>query len=181
MFSRIPNWLTGLRIAIIPVFVLLLYLPYPEARWWAAGLFVIASITDFLDGWLARKWNVESSFGRFLDPIADKLLVAAALLMLVHTGEANTIPAILIISREILVSGLREYLAELQVPMPVSQLGKWKTAAQMAALILLILGAKGTGLEITEYAGRTLLWIAAALTVYSGYAYLRAGLKHFPS
>lgn len=181
MLQKIPNYLTALRVAVIPLFVVLMYLPGGSARWWAAGLFVFAAITDFLDGYLARKWNAQSSFGRFLDPIADKLLVAAALLMLVHGGEADVIPAIAIISREILVSGLREYLSEIQVPMPVSTLGKWKTALQMAALVLLILGVEGTGLMLVEWLGRGLLWISAALTLYTGYAYLRAGIRHFPS
>lgn len=181
MLQRIPNYLTAFRIAIIPPFVLLFFFDSGAARWWAAALFVIAGITDFFDGYLARKLNAQSSFGRFLDPIADKLLVAAALVMLVRSGEAHVIPAIAILSREILVSGLREFLAEIQVPLPVSKLGKYKTALQMLAIFLLILGVKATGLAFTHWLGEAALWLAAGLTLYTGYAYLRAGLKHFPS
>ena len=178
MFKQIPNWLTGFRIVIIPIFVLTFFFEGRGANLFAAMLFIIACITDFLDGYLARLWKVQSSLGRFLDPIADKLLVAAALIMLLHENRADVIPALLIISREILVSGLREYLAEIQVPLPVSRLGKWKTGLQMGALVLLIAGTEGTGLALTEWLGRIALWISAGITVYSGYAYLNASLKH---
>lgn len=175
---KIPNLLTGFRCAVIPVFVATFFF---DSKWMnqsAAALFIIACITDFLDGYLARLWSVQSSLGRFLDPIADKLLVAAALIMLMYKGRADVIPALLIISREILVSGLREYLSEIQVPLPVSRLGKWKTGIQMGALLLLILGEKGTGLELTDWLGRIALWISAGITVYSGYAYLKASAQH---
>jgi len=177
-FQKIPNALTTFRMAIIPLFVALFFFDSKTASQLAALLFLIACITDFFDGYLARLWNVQSSLGRFLDPIADKLLVAAALIMLLYQGKADVIPALLIISREILVSGLREYLSEIQVPLPVSSLGKWKTGIQMGALVLLILGEKGTGLELTEWLGRIALWISAGITVYSGYAYLKASAKH---
>ena len=176
--QRIPNTLTAFRLAVIPVFVATFFFDSKLANQFAALLFVIACITDFFDGYLARLWSVQSSLGRFLDPIADKLLVAAALIMLLYKGRADVIPALFIISREILVSGLREYLSEVKVPLPVSRLGKWKTGIQMGALLLLILGEKATGLELTEWLGRIALWISAGITVYSGYAYLKAGLKH---
>lgn len=178
MLKQLPNALTAFRLAVIPLFVLLFFFEGKGVSQFAAFLFVLACLTDFLDGYLARKLQVESSFGRFLDPIADKLLVAAALIMLLYKGNADVVPALLIISREILVSGLREYLAELKVPLPVSNLAKWKTGIQMGALVLLILGAEGSGLALTEWLGRIALWISAALTVYTGYAYLRAGLRH---
>ena len=178
LLQRIPNILTAFRLAVIPIFVVTFFVDSKASNQFAAFLFIFACITDFLDGYLARLWQVQSSLGRFLDPIADKLIVAAALIMLLYNSKADVIPALLIISREILVSGLREYLAELKVPLPVSTLGKWKTGIQMGALILLILGETATGLALTDWLGRIALWISAGITVYSGYVYLRAGLKH---
>ena len=181
MMKRLPNILTFSRIMVIPVLVASFYAGGKLAHWLAAGLFLFASVTDFFDGYLARMGEVQSSLGRFLDPIADKLLVATAIVMLVSfggIGKYDVIAAVAILCREILVSGLREYLAELRVSLPVSKLGKIKTAVQMTALFLLLLGEKGSGLVYTEYLGRSALWVAAILTIVSGYAYLKAGLGH---
>ncbi len=142
-------------------------------------LFVIAAVPDWFDGYFARRYHQISRFGRFLDPIADKLLVAAALVMLVdnHTlRDVNVLAAMIILAREILVSGLREFLAELRVSLPVSALAKWKTAVQMVAIAALLVG-DATSTYVTQ-AGIVLIWIAAALTLITGYDYLRTGLKH---
>lgn len=181
MLKNLPNLLTLSRILVIPILVASFYAGGKLSHWLAAGLFLFASITDFFDGYLARMWAVQSNLGRFLDPIADKLLVATAIVMLVcfgGIGKFEVIAAVAILCREILVSGLREYLAEIRVSLPVSKLGKVKTAVQMTALFLLLLGEKGSGLAITEPLGGIALWIAAILTVISGYAYLKAGLAH---
>ena len=179
MLLNLPNILTLSRIAIIPVLILVCYfIDGLLSHRIAAGLFLIASITDFLDGYLARAWHMQSNFGRFLDPIADKLLVGALIVVMVDTSKADVLPAIAIICREILVSGLREFLAELHVSVPVSKLAKAKTAVQMTALFFLLLGNKGSGLEYTDLLGRGTLWLAAILTVVTGYAYLKAGMRH---
>jgi len=152
------------------------------ARWVALWIFIIASITDFLDGYLARIWNQTSNIGRMLDPIADKLLVASILLLVAadQTIAGWSIwAAITILCREILVSGLREYLAALKVSVPVTRIAKWKTTVQLVAIAFLLAGPAGD--EIFPYTTKTgigLLWIAALLTIYTGYDYFRAGLKH---
>lgn len=151
-------------------------------RWVALFIFAIAAITDFFDGWLARLWSQQSSLGRMLDPIADKLLVASCLLMLVADGTIQGLwiwAAIIILCREILVSGLREYLAELRVSVPVSTVAKWKTALQLFSLGFLVVGPAGDEvLPHTVDIGLWLLLIAALLTLYTGYDYFRAGLRH---
>ncbi|MGE4281752.1 MAG: CDP-diacylglycerol--glycerol-3-phosphate 3-phosphatidyltransferase [Magnetospirillum sp.] len=150
-------------------------------HWVACGLFVVAAITDWFDGWLARSWNQVSAFGRFLDPIADKLLVAAVLFMLVAFGRVSPwseLPALVILLREILVSGLREFLAEIRVGVPVTRLAKWKTAFQMVALSLLLLGNVPPLTLPVQEAGEVFLWVAAVLTLVTGWDYLRSGLKH---
>lgn len=175
--KHIPNYLTGLRIAVIPLLVAVYYLPGSMGHYLAAGLFVLAGVSDFLDGYLAREWKVQSAFGRFLDPIADKLLVATILILLVDVRiihDWHILPAMAILCREVLVSGLREHLAELKVIVPVTKLAKWKTAGQMLAIFLLLLGN-----TIPIWIGLALLWLSAILTLYTGYAYLRHGLKHF--
>ena len=182
MLTNLPNILTLSRIAAIPVLLGLLYLHDPMMRWVGLGLFVLAGVTDYFDGYFARHWNQVSPLGRFLDPIADKLLVASLIVMLVATGDIAGLvvfPAIIILCREILVSGLREYLAEFKVPMPVSSLAKWKTAIQMVALGVLIVGEEA-GPEVLPMGaiGDTGLWIAATLTLITGYDYLARGLKH---
>ncbi|MGF1608250.1 MAG: CDP-diacylglycerol--glycerol-3-phosphate 3-phosphatidyltransferase [Kiloniellales bacterium] len=181
MLTSLPNLLTLSRIIVIPPLVVLLYVEWPWARWIALLLYVGACVTDYLDGYLARHWEQVSGLGRFLDPIADKLLVAAVLMMLVANGtvlDLNILPALVILCREILVSGLREYLAEIRVPMPVSRLAKWKTMIQMVALGVLVVGASGPAdIPVTEV-GIVGLWIAALLTFITGYDYLHRGLQH---
>src|SRR5262249_15336297 len=157
---------------------------WPETawlRWVALGIFIAAGLTDFLDGYLARVWSQQSRLGQMLDPIADKLLVSAVLMMLAadHTIASYSLcAAIVILCREILVSGLREYLAELKVPVPVSKVAKWKTTLQLIALGCLIAGPSGDeivrGVTTT---GLVLLWLSALLTLYTGWDYLKAGLK----
>jgi len=170
------------RIVLIPVIMATFYIPGPEARWIAAGLFAVAAVTDYLDGWLARKLQVVSDFGRFLDPIADKLLVAAVLLMLAGFDRLSgpaLIAAVIILFREILVSGLREFLAGRNVGMPVTKLAKWKTATQLAALPLLLVGnAASLGGIPLNWPGEGLLWIAALLTAQTGAIYMLQGLRH---
>ena len=180
--QNIPNYLTVLRIAIIPLMLMVFALPDGLGNILAAALFITASISDFFDGYLARKWKVQSSLGRFLDPIADKLLIAAILILLVDARIIHgwhIVPAIGILCREILVSGLREFLAELKVVVPVTKLAKWKTAVQMGALFFLLLGPVTPAWLGGEYGGLILLWIAASLTLYTGYNYLKYGVKQF--
>ena len=158
---------------------------WPElygVRWAALGVFAVAAITDFFDGYLARAWQQQSSLGRMLDPIADKLLVVSCLLMLVADGMITGIfiwAAVIILCREMLVSGLREFLAELRVSVPVSTVAKWKTTLQLLAIGFLIAGPAGeVVLPGTIHIGNSLLVISAALTLYTGWDYFRAGLKH---
>jgi len=152
-------------------------------RWLALALFTVAAITDFLDGYLARMWSQQSSLGQMLDPIADKLLVAACLLMLVADKTISSWSlwaAIVILCREILVSGLREFLAGLRVPLPVSTVAKWKTAMQLAAIGFLIAGPAGERLlPGTTTIGLCLLWLSAILTFYTGWDYMKAGIRYF--
>jgi CDP-diacylglycerol--glycerol-3-phosphate 3-phosphatidyltransferase len=180
---NLPNVLTYGRVIAVPVLVVCMF--WPEEfwmRWTAFAIFTLAGITDFFDGYLARAWSQQSTLGRMLDPIADKLLVAAALLMLVadRTIQSWSIwAAIVILSREILVSGLREYLAELRVSVPVSTVAKWKTTLQLLALGFLIVGPAGEHiLPGTVMIGLVLLWVSALLTLYTGYDYFRAGIHH---
>ncbi|HEY8351800.1 MAG TPA: CDP-diacylglycerol--glycerol-3-phosphate 3-phosphatidyltransferase [Sphingomonadales bacterium] len=181
MTFHLPNILTLSRIVVIPVFIGAFYIDPPIGNWIALGLFVAAGITDFFDGYVARSQNLVSAMGRFLDPIADKLLVATAIVMLVATRRIEglaILAAVVILCREILVSGLREFLAELQVSVPVTRLSKWKTTAQIFALSFLILHkAAPWGLPAAEI-GTALLWIAAILTIYTGYDHMRVGMRH---
>jgi cardiolipin synthase len=175
------NVLTLSRIAAIPLVVACFWLDKGWSQWISMALFVLAGITDYFDGYFARRYHQISRLGRFLDPIADKLLVAAVILILVaeHRLTGWTIlPALIILCREILVSGLREYLAGLHVSVPVSQLAKWKTLLQMLALGFLILGDGGAPAWPISLIGEIGLWAAAALTLVTGYDYLKAGLKH---
>ncbi|RAI39710.1 CDP-diacylglycerol--glycerol-3-phosphate 3-phosphatidyltransferase [Rhodoplanes roseus] len=191
----LPNLLTYGRIAAVPLVVACMYGQIILEggiwlRWVAVALFIAAAITDFLDGWLARSWGQQSSFGRMLDPIADKLLVSSCLLMLTADGTIigwSLWAAIVILCREILVSGLREYLAELQVSVPVTRLAKWKTSLQLVAIGFLLAGDAGDALVATKYyvgfplvtlTGLLLLWVSALLTLYTGYDYFRAGIHH---
>lgn len=179
MKKDLPNWLTYSRIAVIPLLIVAYYLPWRWSDWLAAGLFLYAGITDFFDGYLARAWQAQSSLGKFLDPIADKLLIATALLLLVGDQRADILPAIAILCREILVSGLREFLAELRISVPVTRLAKYKTAIQMIAIFLLLLGKSGPAFFPTLMVGDVLLWAAAILTLFTGYIYLKTGIKYF--
>ena len=177
----LPNLLTYSRILAVPAIAVALYLDHSDqGKFIALGLFLFASVTDFFDGWLARRLNLQSNLGRMLDPIADKLLVAVVIVMLTHQQTVsgfNIFPAIVILCREILVSGLREYLAAAAVSVPVSNLAKWKTAFQMTALGFLIVNDAGREIFIYTFeAGIIFLWIAAGLTVYTGYDYLRSGI-----
>ncbi|MCH2394545.1 CDP-diacylglycerol--glycerol-3-phosphate 3-phosphatidyltransferase [Oceanibaculum sp.] len=189
MLTSLPNLLTLSRIAAIPALVALLFFDAPLYRWLACGLFVLAAVTDYFDGYFARTMGQISAFGRFLDPIADKLFVAAALLMLVHAervSELSVLAVLVILCREILVSGLREFLAGTAASLPVTWLAKWKTGIQMVAIAVLIVGEAGNGvlnplLPIVlpiQTIGEVLLWLAALLTLITGYDYLRAGIRH---
>jgi cardiolipin synthase (CMP-forming) len=186
---NLPNMLTYARILAVPMVVLCFFLEgrlqsSDFARWTALAIFIAASVTDYLDGYLARAWQQTSNIGRMLDPIADKLLVATCLLLLAADTDRTIAgwslwAAIIILCREILVSGLREYLAALKVSVPVTQLAKWKTAIQMVAIAFLLLGPAGD--KMVPYwtqIGIFLLWVSAIVTLYTGYDYFRAGAKH---
>lgn len=174
--QRLPNLLTISRIVVIPLMMAAFYLPAPMSHVFVTLFFLYASVTDFFDGWLARRWQAESALGRFLDPIADKLLVAAALVYLVADGRADALPATIILLREVLVAGLREHLMEKSIPMPVSRLAKYKTAVQMVAITLLL--AAPLLPEVAMTVGKYALWLAALLTAITGGDYLKTGLKH---
>jgi cardiolipin synthase len=187
----LPNILTCARIAAIPVVIGCIFMQIKDGplwlRWVAVAIFIAAGITDYLDGYYARVWNQQSAFGRMLDPIADKLLVASCLLMLAADGTINgwsLWAAVVILCREILVSGLREYLAALRVSVPVTKLAKWKTTAQLIAIGFLLAGQAGDealpaamGPAIT-LVGTVLLWVSALLTIYTGWDYFRHGIHH---
>jgi cardiolipin synthase (CMP-forming) len=189
---NLPNILTYGRILAVPLVAgLLLWtdkahamtgLGVEAARWVALGIYVVAAITDFFDGYLARKWQQQSALGKMLDPIADKVLVAVILLVL--CGDqilrgGHVWAAIIILAREVLVSGLREFLGQLRVSVPVTQIAKWKTTVQLVAIGFLIAGPAGdTVIPGVTWVGVIGLWVAAGLTLYTGYDYFRAGLRH---
>lgn len=179
---NLPNLLTYGRIVAVPLVAGFLMWDTYAARWIALAIYVAAAITDFFDGYLARKWQQQSSLGRMLDPIADKVLVSVVLLVLAASPilyDGHLWAAIIILSREVLVSGLREYLGELQVSVPVTQIAKWKTTVQLVAIGFLIAGPAGdTIIPYVTEVGLALLWIAAGLTLYTGYDYFRAGIRH---
>ena len=189
MLTDLPNMLTLSRIVAIPLLVILVALRRPETDVLAAALFTLAGITDWLDGKLARTRRQLSDFGRMLDPIADKLLVGATLMLLVGFGRlpvAGIYPAIVIMLREILVSGLREYLAQMRIGLPVTRLAKWKTGIQMISLGLLLLGDDGAhaiwlGFLPVFAVGGAMLWAAALLTLVTGWDYVTAGMRHVMS
>jgi len=186
MKIKIPNYLTIGRIIIVPVFVVSFYLPGFYGDIITFALFVVASFTDFLDGLLARMYKEESKLGELLDPIADKIIVAAALILLVMDGTIKNyevIAAIIILTREILISGLREFLAKGRIKLPVSNLAKLKTFLQMFSISILLTGETGNKiLNFQDYNAQTigiiLLWFSAFLTLYTGYDYLRKGIDH---
>ena len=182
----LPNILTYARVAAVPLVAGLLFWPdEPWARWTALAIFIAAGISDFFDGYLARAWSQQSSLGRMLDPIADKLLVSAVILVLAANQTISGVTlwaAIVILCREILVSGLREYLAELRVPLPVTALAKWKTVVQFIALGFLIAGPAGEAvLPGAVTIGVVLLWIAALVTLYTGWDYMKASYDNVGS
>jgi cardiolipin synthase len=185
----LPNLLTYGRLAAVPVLVFSFFIETYASRWLSFAVFIAASVSDFFDGYLARAWKQQSAIGRILDPIADKLLVATALLLLVSErtiGGWSLLAAIVILTREILVSGLREFLAEVSVSVPVTRLAKGKTTMQMIAIGFLLIGPVGdpllkyyfVDLGLFTYTGLLLLWVSALITLYTGYDYLRAGLRH---
>lgn len=182
---NLPNILTFFRIAILPVIIGLFFVAGAWAAWTALGLYTIASITDFLDGYLARSMKTESTLGQFLDPISDKIFIASLLVTLVGFDRLQgiwIIPAIIILVREFLIAGLREFLGPQNIQLPVSRLAKWKTTVQMVALGFLVVGDYGdVVLPNTLTYGQWGLTIAAILTVITGWAYLKAGLKHILS
>jgi len=186
MKIKVPNYLTIGRIIIVPVFVFTYYLPGFYGDIIPFTLFVIASFTDFLDGLLARMYKEESKLGELLDPIADKIIVATALILLVMDGTIKNyevIAAIIILTREILISGLREFLAKGKIRLPVSNLAKAKTFLQMFAISMLLTGETGNKIiNFQDYNAQTigiiLLWLSAFLTLYTGYDYLRKGIDH---
>ena len=183
----LPNLLTLSRILAVPILVFLLWRPSPVDYGVTFILYCVVGVTDYLDGYLARAQGLTSRLGQFLDPIADKIMVAAVLIMLISSRKSNPIPeiaglhiiaALIILLREIIVSGLREYLAGLQVSVPVSALAKWKTTFQLVALGALILGGALPQLPWVHEVGIICLWAAAALTLMTGYSYLRTGIRH---
>lgn len=197
--KKIPNFLTTFRLVIIPILILSFYIPGMVANLVAAALFALASITDYFDGYFARHLKAESNFGKCLDPIADKLIVIVAIVMLINFSNDDIyilIPGLVIICREVLVSGLREFLAGFNVSVPVSKLAKLKTAVQMVAITGLLLGENGSSytlyyllsgwhemglkfviVDFVVFASRILFAMSAILTVVTGFAYFRAGIR----
>jgi CDP-diacylglycerol--glycerol-3-phosphate 3-phosphatidyltransferase len=183
----LPNLLTLSRILAVPILVFLLWRPAPVDYAITFVLYCLVGATDYLDGYLARAWGSISKLGQFLDPIADKIMVGAVLVMLISSRKENPVPeiaglhiiaALIILLREIIVSGLREYLAVLRVSVPVSALAKWKTTLQLVALGALILGGAVPHMPWVHEVGIASLWAAAALTLITGYSYLRTGIRH---
>jgi len=182
MFDSFANKLTVSRIAVIPVILLLLIIPHAWAAWLALILFALAGLTDYLDGYVARRDNEVTTIGQFLDPIADKLLVASVILLLVYNQQISgmtVLPAVIILLREVAVSGLREFLAGLRISVPVSALAKWKTTVQMLALGFLIVGRYAPDFIPSTTIGDFGLWAAGVVTVFTAWDYWRASLKHF--
>tara|TARA_B100000029_G_C17110966_1_gene791496 strand:+ start:89 stop:658 length:570 start_codon:yes stop_codon:yes gene_type:complete len=186
MKLKIPNILTIGRIILAPIFIGTFYLPGAMGDWMPFFIFLLASFTDFLDGLLARLYKEESKLGELLDPVADKIIIASALVLLVMDGTIKNyevLAAIIILIREIMISGLREFLAKVQVNMPVSSLAKFKTFVQMFAIAILLTGESGNRIfNFGDYnahsIGIVLLWLAAFLTIYTGYDYVRKKIHH---
>ena len=175
--KNIPNSLTVMRIILIPVLIVSFYFDGKTANYISTGIFIFASITDYVDGFLARYLSAQTNFGRMLDPIADKMLVASTLLMLVDKNMAPVIPIVIILCREIFISGMREYLASIRKTIHVKFIGKVKTAIQMIAIVILLLGNEVLGRN-AEVCGLIALWSAAILTLASGLSYFIEGVKH---
>jgi len=181
MITSLPNLLTLSRIAFIPMIVALFFVDGDASRWAACALFAAAAITDYFDGYLARARHEVSRLGRFLDPVADKLLVVTLIVMLAafdRISLVTVLPAIIIVCREIIVSGLREFLATLQVGLPVTNLAKWKTGIQLVALGFLIVGDAGPNFLPVQLIGEIGLWLAAAMTFITGFDYMRASAPY---
>jgi cardiolipin synthase len=166
--QNIPNWLTYGRYVAVPLLLFAWYLPYPWGNWLPLMIMLAACATDFFDGYLARKWNAQSELGRLLDPNADKLLIATALVLLASETIASPVAVALILCRELFISGLREFMAQKQIVIHVTKLAKWKTTTQMVAVLLLLIGhGIGMGLFIADM----FLWLATALTLWTGWEY----------
>lgn len=182
MLQHLPNILTISRIVLLPLLIALFFIPGAGAAWLALWVYIFCAVTDFFDGWIARKYNITSGIGTFLDPISDKIMVAALLLALATFDRLDgfwMIPAIIILSREFLIAGLREYLGPQNIKVPVSRLAKWKTGFQMTALGFLVIGDYGDIIvPQTLLIGQILLGIAAGITLVTGWNYLKAGFKH---
>jgi len=180
--KAIPNWMTIGRIVLTPIVAMLIWIDHRDFGYaLALALFAIASITDFVDGWMARRLNIVSPFGEMLDPIADKMLIGCALLALANVTDAGwvfLVPALVILIREFMISGLREYLAKRSFSAPVTRLAKWKTAAQIMAVGFLIGAPAFPVVPFAGEIGLVLLWVAAVLTVQTGYGYIREALRH---
>lgn len=178
--KNIPNYLTILRIIAIPLIVMSFYFEDSKfAHRFGGIIFAAASLTDFFDGYLARRYDIVSNLGKMLDPIADKVLVGCVLVLLVKAGRADEIPCLLILAREFVVAGLREFLAHVSVSVPVTRLAKVKTAIQMISMTMLIIGSVGSGIKWLDLVGHVFLWISAFLTLVTGYSYLHACSKYF--
>ncbi len=180
MITNLPNMLTLSRVLMVPLLVAVFFLEGDTANWAALAVFTAASLTDFFDGYFARVRHQQSEFGRFLDPIADKLLVATAIIMLAAFGRLEgltVLPAVVILCREFVVSGLREYLGARAVELPVSKLAKWKTFIQMVAIGFLLVGPASPDAIPSVAIGQVGLWLAAGLTLITGLAYLRGGIR----
>lgn len=170
--ANIPNYLTMFRVVLIPFLILSFYLEN-GTKYVSSGIFIIASITDYFDGYLSRRWQVQSKLGELMDPIADKLLVTTALALIIAADNSHLIPAVGIMCREIFISGLREFTAKQELNLPVTNLAKWKTAIQMLAMVILLTVADQPEM-IAFYVGSFFLWIAFALTLYTGFLYFVA-------
>ena len=175
--QKLPNYLTILRVALIPFLLLSFYFEKGEIKIISTVIFLIASLSDFFDGYLSRKWNATSRFGTMLDPIADKLLITTALCLIITEETWLVFPTIIIICREIFISGLREFLGKNNdVEIPVTELAKWKTASQMLSVTLLLLtsgniGGTNVAINVLYYIGCIVFWLSAGLTLYTGYIY----------
>lgn len=171
----LPNILTMLRILLIPLLLLSIYLDEFLGHGITAALFLFAMLTDYFDGVIARRYKAHSNFGRMMDPIADKMLIGCTLMMLAWFQSVPLVPALLILSREIIVSGLREYLAEFRISIPVTRLAKVKTACQLFAIFTLIVAGRRDEMLALHYVGEIAMWVAALLTLFTGYAYIKEG------
>ncbi len=178
MNKSLPNILTLARIALIPLLIVAMAFSNDYGYIISFLIFVAAGVTDWLDGYLARSLNAQSDFGRMMDPVADKLIVATALVILAEQNRVDALPAVAIICREILVSGLREYLADMKIKLPVTRLAKWKTAIQVTAISTLLLAPAMPLQEFFLQLADISIWIAALLTLITGYAYLREGIRN---